>query len=83
MATQTIPQRRPIRITKEVPQRRHRIMTQFQEDILLHGNDPQVRALVQARNSTFRLGENVDSLTAMLKVRLLALSGTAIPAPKV
>lgn len=58
-----------------VPKRK-RMMTTFQQDISFYRTDPQVRALSQARNTTFKLGESVESLTILLKARLGELKGT-------
>ncbi len=56
-------------------ERKARIKTDFQKDLQTFSQDPQVRALVQARFATYKLGEPVDSLTLMVKSRLDVLKG--------
>ncbi len=73
---------RVVRITKEIKHRRARMVSTFQADILAHREDAQIRSIYQARASMFRLGENVDALTGMLKERLLVLSGKVL-APRI
>lgn len=63
----------------DTKKRRGRLQTAFQQDIVTWGQDPQVRALAQARNMTYRLGEPVDGLTATLKARIDSLKMQAQP----
>ncbi len=65
-------------VAEAVKTRKARIKTDFQKDLEKHAEDPQIRALIQARFATFKLGEPVDSLTNMVKNRLEVLKGLNI-----
>lgn len=63
-----------VRIQKE-PSKRVRMVSAFQLDYVKYVKDPQLRALWQARNATFKLGEPVDVLTTLIKARMAELKG--------